>query len=121
MPSDILKIKSTGMVGVVKLNFVIIGLSIIYRIVKYKTNKIETDNLDENVLNLFKCAFYGLLAWFIYEVYRKLKFPQIDVLTFFTFLLACFEATHNFINTIGDWIALIIVGIWKMLTSKRLY
>lgn len=42
-----------------------------------------------------KFVFYLLLAGYIYLIVKKNKFPEIDVLTF---LLACFEATHNLMN-----------------------
>lgn len=60
---------------------------------------------EEVAINVFKLFGYGLLAIYIYINVSNGANSTIDVLTFFTFLLAVFEASHNFLNTVGVIIA----------------
>ena len=103
---DIIKIGSIGTNGIIKMSIGIILFSILYRIMKYEP-PVEV-SLDEAFLIMVKFVFYSFLAGYIYLILKHNKFPEVDVLTFLTFLLACFEATHNFIISIGNWIASII-------------
>lgn len=114
---DILKIQSIIMNGIIKLCVFIILISFIYRIFKYKYDSKYVDiSTDEMFINLLKFTGYFLLAGYIYIIMRKNEFPEIDVLTFFTFMLACFEATHNFIYVMVDGISYILGSHF----SKRL-
>lgn len=60
--------------------------------------------LDETLINTIKLIGYGFLAVYIYMVVDSKGITEIDVLTFFTFLLAVFEATHYFMLTISVFI-----------------
>ncbi|WP_088225595.1 hypothetical protein [Desulfosporosinus sp. FKB] len=51
----------------------------------------------------FKSIVYILLAVYIFKYYIKLD--RIPVIDFFTFILATFEGSHNFVNSIGSLIA----------------
>lgn len=108
MNSEILKLNSNKpMNSIIGICLVIILVSIIYRVFMYKEN-LDNEKIpkqDEEILIMFKFLFYSLLAAYIYVTFKRANFPDIDVLTFFTFLLACFEATHNFIISIGKWIS----------------
>ncbi|WP_313758578.1 hypothetical protein [Tissierella sp.] len=69
-------------------------------------------DLGEFCISLIKCMAYGALAWFIFVNTKKLEY--VDVLTYFTFLLACIETGHNFANSIG----LHTIGLLKALFKK---
>ncbi|WMM24034.1 hypothetical protein RBU61_14030 [Tissierella sp. MB52-C2] len=73
-----------------------------------------TLDLAEICISLIKCLAYGALAWFIFVNTKELE--RIDVLTYFTFLLACIETAHNFANSVG----LYIVGLIKILFKKSI-
>lgn len=84
-------------------------LSFITRIFKYKlVSEHSTVFTDEMFINIIKATGYFLLAGYIYLIMRKNDFPEIDVLTFLTFMLSCFEATHNFITGFVDGVSYII-------------
>lgn len=96
------------MSGIIKLCIGILVVCVILRAIKYRTEIGEMPDFAETIFNGTKSAFYFLLAWYIYTVLKKMQFPKIDVLTFLTFLLACFEAAHNFMNSLGNWLAFMI-------------
>ncbi|MBA2874298.1 hypothetical protein [Thermaerobacillus caldiproteolyticus] len=106
---DVLKIDSGIMTDVIQISVGIAIISIIYRFVKEPEEFI----FDETILNAFKFVFYGFLATYIYLVLKNNNFPKVDVITFLTFLLACFEATHNFIISIGKWIAVFLKLLFR--------
>ena len=86
------------------VNKIMIGLFLIgtayYVITKYEASLIES------VFAAVKAAGYAILAFYIFKITKDAG--QIDVLTFFTYILACFEATHNLCNSLGKWIAAVI-------------
>lgn len=103
MTFDLLKIDSSLSTEVIKICIGIFVISIIFRIVR--PDRFEEFKFDEQLLNSFKFIGYGLLAGYIYFIIKTNNFEEIDILTFFTFLLACFEATHNLILTLGVWLS----------------
>jgi hypothetical protein len=106
---DILKIESKGMGGIIELCIFVMLMCIALKVIRFRSEEVvEMFDLSEVIFNIFKAAFYSLLAWCIYIVLKKMNFPKVDVLTFLTFLLACFEAAHNFMNSIGNWLASVI-------------
>lgn len=100
---DLMMMDSNITTDVLKVCVGIIIISIIIRMAN--PSLLGEIQPDEFILNLFKFIGYGFLAGYIYLIIMGNDFEKIDVLTFFTFLLACFEATHNFMLTIGTWIA----------------
>lgn len=67
---------------------------------------------EDGVMNFIKFLGYGALAGFIYITATNSGAKEIDVLTFFTFLLAIFEASHNFLLTGGASIAMFLRSIF---------
>ena len=66
------------------------------------------------IVNMLKMTAYGFLAGYIYLKVLYSSTTELDVLTFFTFILASLEATHCFINSFGE----ILAGLIRMF---RLY
>lgn len=104
--SETLQISTTFIDYAIDIAKAAIIISLFYRIIKYNVN-IE---MDEIFINTFKLLGYSSLAIYIYlNVNGK---SSIDVLTYFTFLLAVIEASHNFMLTVGLVIAFTIRTIW---------
>lgn len=106
MFNDIMQIDSHYLINAIKCMGLIIFISFIWRLFRPLAScEIQ---IDEFLINFLKFLGYGLLAGYIYSEVLNNQVEQIDVLTFFTFLLACFEATHNFMLTIGAGFATLI-------------
>ncbi|MCD3361686.1 hypothetical protein G8T83_02365 [Clostridium botulinum D/C] len=108
-----MKISSKFMDNTISICIAILIFSLVYRTINCICDKHDNINYDENFLTLIKFIFYFILARYIYLVFKRNNFPEIDILTFFTFLLAAFEATHNCINTVINFFALLISTILK--------
>lgn len=67
---------------------------------------------EEGIINLIKSIGYGALAAFIYINVTNSGASKVDILTFFTFLLATFEAAHTFILTLGASIAMFLRSVF---------
>lgn len=90
--------------GILKLT----GFAIIIAIVAKTFSSSET--LDSSYASqayivLFKMLGYSFLATYIYFYPNSQGIKEIDVLTFFTFMLATFEAGHCFITLLGNPLA----------------
>lgn len=78
-----------------------------------KCFKSDFDNdISKYVVPMFKCMGYGLLAWFIFSHIKELE--QVDVLTYFTFTLACFETADNFVNSFGTLIIALLKVLYQL-------
>lgn len=82
---------------------------IYFTFMKFESSTIET------LFALVKTVGYGLLAIVIYKA--TFSKGEIEILTFFTYLLACFETAHNFSNSVIKW----IVATIKILFKKNIY
>lgn len=103
-----LTIPTETMILIFKLMICIFILSVLY----YSFIDFEQDSIIDNINMCLKIAGYGLLAFFIYK-YSK-ENSTMDVLTFFTYMLACFETVHNLCNVLGKWLA----SCFKLITGK---
>ncbi|WP_411955156.1 hypothetical protein ACKXGF_05175 [Alkalibacillus sp. S2W] len=93
---------------IIRAAFALVILSIIYRIFWVKT--LDELSLDEQVMCTLKIAGYGLLGYFIYCNANCME--SINVLHYFTFLLAVFETAHNIMLSWSIYIgALLRMGI----------
>lgn len=97
-------------VGIAKVIVLISFLS------KLATKNLTFD-LGEACVSLIKCLSYGALAWFIFVNTKNLE--QIDVLTYFTFLLACIEVGHNFANSIVLSVIVVLKGLFKIIKGGQ--
>jgi hypothetical protein len=77
----------------------IIAVSFLVSLIR---DSIELDS-KEFLICLIKFIAYGGLALFIYAGIALKK--NTDVMTYFTYLLACLEAGHNFANSLGVIVA----------------
>lgn len=101
--NSMLQIDSDYLFNFVEILYLVVGFSIVIRILLPST--IDKFSIDIGIINLLKFVGYGILATYIYrDVYINSK-TEVDVLVFFTFLLAAFESAHNFILTIGTAIS----------------
>lgn len=98
---ETLKISTEHMQFINNIMYLLCFVSLIYFIfMKFESSTVET------LFALVKTVGYGLLAIIIYKAtFAK---NEIDILTFFTYLLACFETAHNFSNSVSKWIAAVI-------------
>lgn len=81
---------------------------IFFLIFKYCQETISMDSGDA-FFSLIKGAGYLTLAWYIKTVYKNLE--VVDILTFFTYMLAVFEGAHTLLNSIGIWIVAVVRSI----------
>ncbi|MFP7202222.1 hypothetical protein SFC08_14725 [Lysinibacillus halotolerans] len=116
MLANTLQIDANYLIEPIKAMGIIIVFSFIYRAIFVAS--ISDFKLDEILLYSFKLLGYGFLAGYIYFKVLTTGVEEIDVLTFFTFILAAFEATHNFILTISISIGGIIRTIFNKLFHK---
>lgn len=116
MFDEIMQVNANYLVQCIKPLIGIILFSIIYRAIFPLTDM----KFDESIINCIKLIGYGFLAVYIYVRVSTSDVAQIDVLTFFTFLLAAFEATHNFMLTIGAYIGAGLRILYASLFGKRI-
>lgn len=95
---ETLKISTEHMQFINNMMYLLCFASLTYFIfMNFESSTIET------LFALVKTVGYGLLAIVIYK--STFVKNEIDILTFFTYLLACFETAHNFSNSVIKWIA----------------
>jgi len=68
-------------------------------IVAYLLTMFFTGNLVKAFLYVMKAMAYGGLAYFMWKHYQGLQ--QIDVISGFTFIFCCYEATDNLFSLIA--------------------
>lgn len=74
-------------------------LALIVKLARY--NSSDQPSIPDQIINMLKMAVYGFLAGYIYLKVKISGLTEIDVLTFFTFVLASMESAHNFVNSLG--------------------
>lgn len=89
--------------------------SLCYKIFRYENEEFSGSDI---IVNLIKMSAYGFLAGYIYLKVLYSSATQLDVLTFFTFILASLEATHCFLNSIGTFIVKLIRLLWILRKDK---
>ncbi|QTB23117.1 hypothetical protein J1907_03105 [Lysinibacillus sphaericus] len=110
MSADIMQINAKWLFDfIVPLIGVLILFSLGYKIFRYED---EEMSISEIMVNMIKMTAYGFLAVYIYLKVLYSSATQLDVLTFFTFILASLEATHCFINSIGTYLVNLI-RLWR--------
>ena len=98
---ETLKISTQYMLLINKIMYLLCVMSLIYFIfIKFEESTVET------IFALVKTIGYGSLAVVIYKA--TFSKGEIDILTFFTYLLSCFETAHNFSNSVVKFVALVL-------------
>lgn len=106
---EIIKVDSTLMELIKDISIFIGAISVIYHML----NEPEFENFINIIFGLFKFIGYGALAMLIYSIGSKND--TIDVMSFFTYVLACFEAAHIFSIVMAKVIAGIIKGVFILI------
>lgn len=71
----------------------------------------EESNIASKIFGLLRFVGYGLLALFIYI--KTANVDKVDILVYFTYVLAVFEGGHNFAEFGSGFIVSIIKLIFK--------
>lgn len=87
--------------GTLRLTGFAIIISIVAKTLSY-SETLNSTYASQAYIVLFKMLGYGFLSTYIYFHQNSQGITEIDVLTFFTFMLATFEAGHCFIVLFGD-------------------
>lgn len=90
---------------------IMLSLAIITYSFIFTLNNQNFESSLEQFAALVKFIGYGVLANYIFNNIKLLD--TIDVLTYFTFLLACLESAHNFGNSVCKFIANVIIVIMR--------
>ncbi|KGR89157.1 hypothetical protein [Lysinibacillus odysseyi] len=100
MFNDVMQIDAVYLLGFIKPMGLILMIGILFKFINYKVFDLEAGDI---VVNFIKMTAYGSLGVYIYYNVKISGATEIDVLTFFTFLLACLESMHCFLNSIGAY------------------
>lgn len=117
MFEQIMEINANFLLQSIKFLPVVLIFSILFRAIFPSTKEFR---LDELVICTVKLGIYGALAVYIYwNVYTN-DYREINVLTFFTYILAAVEFTHNFMITIGASISAGVRTLYEHLVGKNI-
>lgn len=67
-----------------------------------------------------KAVGYGLLAFYIFRQ-TVIAGTRVDILVYFTYLLAVFECLHNLMDSLGKWLSAFFITILDIFSSNRIY
>ncbi|WP_432702225.1 hypothetical protein [Lysinibacillus sphaericus] len=105
---DVMQIDAKFLLEFIKpFAVIVLIIGLLFKYVFY--NSFDTEDASDILVNFVKMSVYGCLAGYIYIKVKNSGATEIDVLTFFTFLLACLESMHCFLNSIGT----MFVGVLK--------
>lgn len=90
---DMLKLDVSWMTDYFQITVVFFLISVVLKIALTQ-DKSYISSAGDLVFTILKFVGYGFLAGFIYSYFITRELQEIDVLTFFTFTLATFEAAH---------------------------
>lgn len=90
---DTLKIDLDWMTDYFQITVVFFLISVLLK-VKLSKEKSDVSGAGDLVFTVLKFLGYGFLAGFIYLYSIEQGEQEVEVLTFFTFVLATFEAAH---------------------------
>lgn len=115
--NDMLKLDVIWMTVYVQITLVFFLISIILKFVLSQRQQ-DFSGIGDLVFTILKFIGYGCLAGFIYfySVHKGLQ--QIDVLSFFTFTLATFEAAHC-LSIILSLLVHSMVSFFHVVTKER--
>ncbi len=114
---DVIKIDTSCLINFLWLTLSIFIITTILK-VTLSRERHNVSNVSDLLFTFLKALGYGILALFIFNYFMKRELQEIDVLTFFTFMLAVFESGHNLSIFFGDLIKIKIDPL-KSLTKKR--
>lgn len=90
---DMLKIDLSWMTDYFEITIAFFMMSVLMKVILSQKNP-DISDAGDLVFSVLKFIGYGFLAGSIYFYCIKQGIKEVDVLTFFTFVLATFEAAH---------------------------
>ena len=90
---DMLKIDLSWMTDYFEITIAFFMISVLMKVI-LSQKKPDVSDAGDLVFSVLKFIGYGFLAGFIYFYSIEQGIKEVDVLTFFTFVLATFEAAH---------------------------
>ncbi|AGK96412.1 nicotinamide mononucleotide transporter [Clostridium pasteurianum] len=110
---------NTRLLSIEKLLAIVFALTgLVFMFLRDKEENVSNaTNSKEFLFCIFKAVVYLLLAQYIYRYY--IKKSDIPIIDFFTFTLGIFEGLHNLLNSLGNWVVVIVKSFRGMFFSRN--